>query len=72
MLDERATAGSAGVAATTAPEEPGLVIGPADSSPGEEGAAREGHGAAAGAGKAEDPGNGRKRSPSIITYFFIQ
>ena len=51
LLDETATAGCAGEAATTAPEELGRVIGPADSSPGEEGAARGGHGAAAAVGE---------------------
>ena len=51
VLDAPAKTGGAGEAATTAPEEPGRVMGPADSSPGEEGAARGGHGAAAAVGE---------------------
>ena len=49
--DAPAPTGGPGVAATTAPEEPGRGVGMADSTPGGEGAARGGHGAAAAVGE---------------------
>ena len=51
VLDAPAPMGGTGVAATTAPEEPGWVVGLANSSHGGAGAARGGHGAASAAGE---------------------